>query len=56
LKKYWDTWNGLKMGPSQSITEYNVNFQQAVTDLAGHVTNEQVKIEKYRAGLQHDLR
>jgi hypothetical protein len=55
-QKYWDTWNSLKMGPNQSITEYNVNFQQALTDLAGHVTDEQVKIEKYRAGLQHDLR
>jgi hypothetical protein len=44
------------MGPSQSITEYNVDFQQALTDLAGHVTDEQVKIEKYRAGLQHNLR
>jgi hypothetical protein len=54
--KYWDTWNGLKMGSNQSITEYNVDFQQALTDLAGHVTDEQVKIEKYRAGLQHDLR
>jgi hypothetical protein len=44
------------MGPSESVTEYNVDFQQALTDLAGHVTDEQVKIEKYRAGLQHDLR
>jgi hypothetical protein len=25
-QKYWDTWNSLKMGPSQSITEYNVDF------------------------------
>jgi hypothetical protein len=55
-QKYWDTWNSLRMGPSQSITEYNVDFQQALTDLAGHVTNEQIKIEKNRAGLQHDLR
>jgi hypothetical protein len=55
-QKYWDTWNSLRIGPSQSVTEYNVDFQQAVTDLAGHVTNKQVKIEKYRAGLQHDLR
>jgi hypothetical protein len=55
-QKYWDTWNSLRMGPSQSITEYNVDFQQALTDLARHVTDEQVKIEKYRAGLQHDLR
>jgi hypothetical protein len=44
------------MGPTQSITEYNVDFQQALTDLAGHVTDEQVKTEKHRAGLQHDLR
>jgi hypothetical protein len=55
-QKYWDTLNSLRMGPNQSITEYNVDFQQALTDLAGHVTDEQVKIEKYRAGLQHDLR
>jgi hypothetical protein len=55
-QKYWDTRNDLKMGPTQSVTEYNVDFQQALTDLAGHVRDEQVKIEKYRAGLQHDLR
>jgi hypothetical protein len=55
-QKYWDTWNSLRMGPSQSVTEYNVDFQQTLTDLAGHVTDEQVKIEKYRAGLQHDLK
>jgi hypothetical protein len=29
------------MGPTQSVTEYNVDFQQALTDLAGHVTDEQ---------------
>jgi hypothetical protein len=39
-QKYWDTWNSLRMGPSQSITEYNVEFQQAFTDLAGHVTDK----------------
>jgi hypothetical protein len=55
-QKYWDTWSSLRMGPSQSVTEYIVDFQQALTDLTGHVTNEQVKIEKYRAGLQHDLK
>jgi hypothetical protein len=54
-QKYWDTWNSVRMGPSQSVAEYNVDFQQALTDLAGHVTDEQVKIEKYRASLQHDL-
>jgi hypothetical protein len=46
----------LKQGPSQGIAEYNVEFQLAFTDLAGHVTDEQIKIEKYRNGLQHDLR
>jgi hypothetical protein len=55
-QKYWDIWNSLRMGPSQSITEYNVDFQQTLTDLAGHVTDKQIKIEKYRAGLQPDLR
>jgi hypothetical protein len=55
-QKCWDTWNSLRMGPSQSVAEYNVDFQQTLTDLAGHVTDKQVKIEKYRAGLQHDLR
>jgi hypothetical protein len=46
----------LKQGPSQDIAEYNVESQQALTDLAGHVTDEQIKIEKYRNDLQHDLR
>jgi hypothetical protein len=55
-QKFWDTWNGLKQGPSQDIAEYNVEFQQALTDLAGHVTNEQIKIEKYRNCLQHNLK
>jgi hypothetical protein len=55
-QKNWDTWNSLRMGPNQGITEYNAEFQQALADLAGHVTDEQVKLEKYRAGLQHDLR
>jgi hypothetical protein len=55
-QKYWDTWNSLRMGPNQGITEYNVEFHQALRGLAGHVTNEQVKIEKYRAGLPENLR
>jgi hypothetical protein len=42
-----------RLKASQSIT---LIFQQALTDLAGHVTDEQVKIDKYRAGLQHDLK
>jgi hypothetical protein len=55
-QKFWDTWYSLKQGPSQDIAEYNVEFQQALTDLAGHVTDEQIKIKKYRNGLQHDLK
>jgi hypothetical protein len=55
-QKYWDTWNSLRQGPTQDIAEYSVEFRQALTDLAGSVTDEQVKIEKYRSGLQHDLR
>jgi hypothetical protein len=54
-QKYWNTWNALKQG-TEDIGEYNIEFQQALTDLAGSVTDEQVKIEKYRLGLQHDLR
>jgi hypothetical protein len=55
-QKFWDTWNSLKQGPSQDIVEYNVEFQQALTNLAGHVTDEQIKIEKYRLCLLYDLR
>jgi hypothetical protein len=55
VQKYWDTWNALKEG-SQDISKYDIEFQQALSDLAGSVTDEQVKIEKYRSGLQHDLR
>jgi hypothetical protein len=49
-QKYWDTWNALKQG-TQDIGEYNIEFQQALTDLAGSVTDEQVKIKKYRSSL-----
>ena len=55
-QKYWDTWEHLRQGPSQDINEYNISFQQALTDLAASITDEQVKIEKYRSGLQFDLR
>jgi hypothetical protein len=33
-----------------------VEFQQALTDLAGSITDEQVKIEKYPGGLQYYMR
>ena len=55
IQSYWDTWNGLKQG-STSVDEYNVAFEQAVTNLAADITDEQIKIEKYRSGLQVDLK
>ncbi len=55
-QKHWDTWNNLRMVPGQDISEYNVAFQSALADLAVHITDEQVKIEKYRSGLQYDMR
>src|SRR6476620_2649930 len=55
-QKYWDTREHLRQSPSQDINEYNISFQQALMDLAASITDEQVKIEKYRSGLQFDLR
>ena len=54
-QSYWDTWNKLSQG-SSSVDEYNVAFQQAMVNLANEITDEQVKIHKYQAGLQVDLR
>ena len=54
-QSYWDTWNSLKQG-SMSVDEYNVAFEQAVTNLAAEITDEPVKIDKYRSGLQPELR
>ena len=39
-----------------SIDDYNVQFQQAAVDLSTEITDEPVKIEKYRSGLQPDLK
>ena len=55
-QKYWDTWNSLRMTSGMEFQEYVVQFQQALTDLADHVQDEQIKIEKFRSGLIHDLR
>ena len=52
---HWDTWNSLKQG-STSVDEYNIAFEQAATNLAAEITDEQVKIEKYLSGLQIDLK
>ena len=54
-QSYWDTWNKLSQG-TMSVDEYNVQFQQATVDLNRDITDEQVKIEKYKSGLQTDLR
>lgn len=54
-QSYWDTWNKLSQGTS-SVDEYNVAFQQALVDLAPWVHDEQIKIERYRSGLQVDLK
>ena len=52
---YWDSWNKLSQGTG-SVDDYNIAFQQALTNLAGEITDEQVKIERYRSGLQADLK
>ena len=38
------------------MDEYNVAFEQAATNLAAEITDEPVKIDKYRSGLQPELR
>jgi hypothetical protein len=53
---FWDTWHKLRQGPGEDISEYNSAFEQALTDLSREITDEQVKIEKYKSGLQTDLR
>jgi len=56
IQSYFDTWNKLRQGPDQSVDEYNVAFEQALVDLGTRITDEDTKIEHYRAGLQSDLR
>src|SRR3569623_563034 len=55
IQSYWDTWNKLSQG-SKSVDEYNVEFNQAIVNLREEITDEAVKIEKYRSGLQPDIR
>jgi hypothetical protein len=45
----------LRQVPGEDISEYNSAFEQALTDLSREITDEQVKIEKYKSGLQVDL-
>jgi hypothetical protein len=53
---YWDNLNNLRMLANMDISDYNVAFTQCLTDLGDQIQGEQVKIEKYRLGLQSDLR
>ncbi|GAQ91664.1 hypothetical protein KFL_008290030 [Klebsormidium nitens] len=53
---YWDNWNNLRMLGNMDIGDYNIAFTQCLTDLGDQIQGEQVKIEKYRLGLQSDMR
>jgi hypothetical protein len=46
----------LQQNPREDISKYNSAFEEALTDLSREITDEQVKIEKYKSGLQSDLR
>jgi hypothetical protein len=52
---YWDNWNNLRMLTNMDIGDYNIAFTQCLTDLGDQIQGEQVKIEKYRLGLQTDM-
>lgn len=56
VQGYWDAYHKLKQGYDQDISEYNSEFEQVMTDLSKEVTDEPVKIEKYKSGLQPALR
>lgn len=55
IQSYWDTWNKLSQG-SKSVDDYNIEFNQAMVNLREEITDESVKIERYRAGLQPDIK
>ena len=55
-QEYWDNWNKLRQAPGEDISDYNVAFEQAKADLADEITNESVLVEKYKSGLQKDIR
>jgi hypothetical protein len=52
---YWDNWNHLRMLANMDIGDYNIAFTQYLTDLGDQIQGEQVKIKKYRLGLQLDI-
>jgi hypothetical protein len=37
------------------IGDYHVAFTQCLTDLGDQIQEQQVKVEKYRSGLQSDM-
>jgi hypothetical protein len=41
---------------NMDIGDYNIAFTQCLTDLGDQFQGEQVKIKKYRLGLQSDVR
>lgn len=56
VQTYWDTWAKLRQAPGEDISDYNIAFEQARTDLADEIHDEAVLVEKYKAGLQKDIR
>ena len=56
VQTYWDTWTKLRQGPGEHISDYNIAFEQARTDLADEIHDEQVLVEKYKSGLQKDIK
>lgn len=55
-QEYWNNWHNLRQKPGEDISEYNVAFEQARTDLIDEIHDEPVLIEKYKSGLQKDLK
>jgi hypothetical protein len=53
---YWDNWNNLRMLANMDIGDYHFAVTECLTDLGDQIQGEQVKIEKYRLGLQTDMR
>jgi hypothetical protein len=47
---FWDKWQKLRQVSYEDISEYHVAFEQALIDLSCEITDEQVKIEKYKSG------
>ena len=56
VQSYWDTWDKLRQKPGEDISEYNVAFEQARADLTDEIHDEQVFIQKYKSGLQKDMK